>query len=70
MPKCGDSVIADAGAFGDGDRACRVSPAARLVVAAMTATGHTIGDPADAGVLNVAGLDPSLPLVVNGFIRS
>ncbi|MEU4331958.1 TROVE domain-containing protein [Nonomuraea dietziae] len=47
-----------------------VSPSARVVVAAMTATGHTIGDPADAGVLNIAGLDASLPLVVNGFIRN
>ncbi|MDF5758165.1 TROVE domain-containing protein [Spongiactinospora sp. TRM90649] len=46
-----------------------VNPDARVVVAAMTAAGHTIGDPRDAGVLNVAGLDASLPLVVNGFFR-
>ncbi|TMR97515.1 TROVE domain-containing protein [Nonomuraea basaltis] len=43
---------------------------ARVIVAAMTAAGYSIGDPADAGVLNVAGLDASLPLIVNGFIRS
>ncbi|MFI7709107.1 TROVE domain-containing protein [Nonomuraea sp. NPDC049480] len=43
---------------------------ARVVVAAMTAAGYSIGDPADAGVLNMAGLDASLPLIVNGFIRS
>ena len=43
---------------------------ARVVVAAMTAAGYSIGDPADGGVLNVAGLDASLPLVVNGFIRA
>ncbi|MDF5751840.1 TROVE domain-containing protein [Spongiactinospora sp. TRM90649] len=41
----------------------------RLVVAAMTPAGYSIGDPNDARVLNVAGLDASLPLVVNGFIR-
>ncbi|MFI7702465.1 hypothetical protein [Nonomuraea sp. NPDC049480] len=42
----------------------------RVVVAAMTAAGYSIGDPRDEGVLNVAGLDASLPLIVNGFIRS
>ncbi|MEU1883447.1 TROVE domain-containing protein [Streptosporangium sp. NPDC020072] len=47
-----------------------VNPQARVVVASMTATGHTIGDPGDGGVLNVAGLDASLPMVVNGFIRA
>jgi 60 kDa SS-A/Ro ribonucleoprotein len=46
-----------------------VNPDARVVVAAMTAAGHSIGDPKDDGVLNVAGLDASLPLVVNGFVR-
>ncbi|GII65653.1 RNA-binding protein [Sphaerisporangium krabiense] len=47
-----------------------VSAAARVIVASMTATGHSIGDPRDDGVLNIAGLDASLPLVVNGFIRA
>ncbi|GAA2413579.1 hypothetical protein [Nonomuraea africana] len=46
-----------------------ISGNTRVVVAAMTATGHTIGDPHDGGVLNMAGLDASLPLVVGGFIR-
>ncbi|MEV4170286.1 TROVE domain-containing protein [Nonomuraea sp. NPDC049709] len=46
-----------------------VNPDARVVVAAMTAAGHSIGDPKDGGVLNVAGLDASLPLIVNGFVR-
>ncbi|GGT98342.1 RNA-binding protein [Actinomadura citrea] len=41
----------------------------RVVVAAMAANGHRIGDPRDEGVLNMAGLDASLPMVVNGFIR-
>ncbi|MFI6485289.1 hypothetical protein ACIBH1_45775 [Nonomuraea sp. NPDC050663] len=43
---------------------------ARVVVASMTAAGHTISDPRDAGVLNMAGIDASLPMVVGGFIRS
>ncbi|MFD1933691.1 MULTISPECIES: TROVE domain-containing protein [Nonomuraea] len=47
-----------------------VSPDARAVVVAMTAAGYTIGDPEDDGVLNVAGLDASLPMVINGFVRS
>ncbi|MEV1173613.1 TROVE domain-containing protein [Nonomuraea sp. NPDC049784] len=48
----------------------KINPLARVVVAAMTAAGYSIGDPKDDGVLNVAGLDASLPLVVNGFVRS
>lgn len=47
-----------------------VSPGARAVVAAMTATGHTVGDPKDPGVLNIAGFDATLPQLVTGFIRS
>lgn len=47
-----------------------VSPGVRVVVASMAANGLTIGDPGDRGVLNMAGMDASLPLVVNGFVRS
>lgn len=47
----------------------RYNPNARVVIAAMTAAGHTIGEPGDAGVLNIAGMDASLPKVVTGFIR-
>jgi 60 kDa SS-A/Ro ribonucleoprotein len=47
----------------------RYNPSARVIVAAMAATGHTIGEPGDDGVLNVAGMDASLPKVVTGFIR-
>ncbi|MBT2229762.1 TROVE domain-containing protein [Nonomuraea sp. NEAU-A123] len=47
----------------------RVNRDARVVVAAMTAAGYSIADPKDAGVLNVIGLDASLPLIVNGFVR-
>jgi 60 kDa SS-A/Ro ribonucleoprotein len=35
----------------------------------MTATGTMIADPADEGVLNVAGLDSSLPRLITGFVR-
>lgn len=41
----------------------------RVVLAAMAANAHTVGDPRDEGVLNMAGLDASLPMVVNGYIR-
>jgi 60 kDa SS-A/Ro ribonucleoprotein len=47
----------------------RYNPEARVVVAAMAAVGHTIGEPEDPGVLNVVGMDASLPKVVTGFIR-
>jgi len=46
-----------------------VNPSARAIVASMTATGHSIGDPKDLGVLNIAGLDASLPTLVTGYIR-
>jgi 60 kDa SS-A/Ro ribonucleoprotein len=47
----------------------RCNPATRVIVAAMVAVGHTIGEPGDPGVLNLAGMDASLPKVVAGFIR-
>lgn len=47
----------------------RYNPDARVVIAAMAAAGHTIGEPGDPGILNVAGMDASLPKVVTGFIR-
>lgn len=46
-----------------------VNPAVRVVVVSMTATGHSIADPADDNVLQVAGLDSSLPMVLSGFLR-
>ena len=46
-----------------------VNPAARVVIVSMTATGHTIADPGDPGVLNVAGLDGALPTVITGYFR-
>jgi len=47
----------------------RCNPGARVAVASMTAAGHSIGEPQDAGVLNIAGMDAALPTVVAGFIR-
>ncbi len=46
-----------------------VNPRVRVVVVSMTATGMMIADPADEGVLNVAGLDSSLPRLITGFVR-
>ncbi|MEV0231608.1 TROVE domain-containing protein [Nonomuraea sp. NPDC050786] len=45
------------------------NPEARVVVAAMTAVGYTVADSQLRGVLNVAGMDASLPLIINGFVR-
>ncbi len=42
---------------------------ARLVVVGMTATRSTIGDPRDAGVLDVVGLSTDTPRLVADFIR-
>jgi 60 kDa SS-A/Ro ribonucleoprotein len=41
----------------------------KVVVAATTATGHSIGDPTDRDVLQVAGFSADVPLVVNDFLR-
>jgi 60 kDa SS-A/Ro ribonucleoprotein len=46
-----------------------VNPDARVIVASMTAAGHTIADPRDEGVLQVAGFDAALPQLVSGFLR-
>jgi 60 kDa SS-A/Ro ribonucleoprotein len=46
-----------------------VSAGARCVVASLTAAGHSIADPRDKGVLNIAGFDASLPRIVTEFVR-
>jgi 60 kDa SS-A/Ro ribonucleoprotein len=46
-----------------------VNPRVRVVVVSMTATGVMIAESADEGVLNVAGLDSSLPRLITGFVR-
>jgi 60 kDa SS-A/Ro ribonucleoprotein len=42
---------------------------AKLVVVAMAANGHTIGDPGDAGVMNVVGFDTATPQLVADFVK-
>jgi 60 kDa SS-A/Ro ribonucleoprotein len=43
---------------------------AKLVVNGMTATGFSIADPNDAGMLDVVGFDTSTPSVVAEFART
>lgn len=45
-----------------------VNPKVRVIVVAMTASGYQINEPGDSGVLNVAGLDASLPQMVTGYL--
>lgn len=40
---------------------------ARLVVVGMTATGFTIADPTDPGMLDVVGFDTTAPQIISGF---
>jgi 60 kDa SS-A/Ro ribonucleoprotein len=47
----------------------RMGIAARLVVAAMTATGRSIADPADPGQLDVSGFDAAVPQLLADFSR-
>ncbi|NEA33495.1 TROVE domain-containing protein [Streptomyces sp. SID13031] len=42
---------------------------ARLIVVAMTATGRTIADPHDAGMLDVSGFDSAVPALISNFAR-
>ena len=42
---------------------------ARLIVVGMTSNGFTIGDPHDAGTLNVVGFSPEVPNLISDFIR-
>jgi 60 kDa SS-A/Ro ribonucleoprotein len=42
---------------------------ARLVVCAMSATSYSIADPSDAGMLDIVGLDASVPELIASFAR-
>jgi 60 kDa SS-A/Ro ribonucleoprotein len=42
----------------------------RNVVAALTSTGHSIGDTGDALTLQCVGLDSSLPEIIRGFVNA
>ncbi|MEV0076991.1 TROVE domain-containing protein [Nocardia neocaledoniensis] len=44
-----------------------VNPRAKLVVVGMTATRFSIADPADAGMLDVAGFDAAVPSLLADF---
>lgn len=43
---------------------------AKLVVVAMASTRTTIGDPGDAGTLNVVGFDTSVPQIIVEFLST
>ncbi|GAB3699726.1 TROVE domain-containing protein [Mariniluteicoccus flavus] len=43
--------------------------AAKLVVVGMTATGFTVADPDDGGMLDVVGFDAGAPAVIGDFVR-
>lgn len=43
---------------------------AKLIVAGTTATGFTIADPNDAGMLDVVGFDAACPAVMADFVRN
>jgi 60 kDa SS-A/Ro ribonucleoprotein len=42
----------------------------RNVVAAMTGTGHSVGDPKDPLTLQCVGLDATIPEVIRGFVSA
>ena len=42
----------------------------KVVCAATTATGASIGDPADPDTLQISGFDASVPLAIEAFLRS
>jgi 60 kDa SS-A/Ro ribonucleoprotein len=42
---------------------------AKLIVVGMTATGFSIADPNDAGMLDVVGFDSSCPAIMADFVR-
>jgi len=46
----------------------RTGIAAKLAVVALTSTGFTIADPADAGMLDVVGFDSAAPALIGDFV--
>ena len=48
----------------------QVGSPVRNVVVAMTATGHSIGDPRDPLTLQCVGLDATIPEVIRGFVNA
>lgn len=47
----------------------RFNPKARMVVMAMSASGNTIADPSDAGMMDVVGFDASVPTLLAAFAQ-
>lgn len=47
----------------------KVNPEAKMIVVGMTATGFTIADPKDSGMLDVVGFDTAAPQVMQEFIK-
>jgi 60 kDa SS-A/Ro ribonucleoprotein len=47
----------------------RMGIPAKLVVVGMASNGFSIADPADAGMMDVAGFDASAPEIISQFIR-
>lgn len=47
----------------------KINPKAKLIVVGMTATGFTIADPKDSGMMDVVGFDTSAPQIMEAFIR-
>jgi 60 kDa SS-A/Ro ribonucleoprotein len=43
---------------------------AKVVVCGVTATGFTLADPNDAGMLDVVGFDSAAPNLIADFVRS
>src|SRR5437867_10199795 len=43
---------------------------AKAVVVGMTSNGFTLADPDDRGMLDVVGLDTTVPAVIADFVRS
>ena len=41
---------------------------AKIIVVAMTSNGFTIADPADSGMLDIAGFDSAAPEVISNFV--
>lgn len=48
----------------------KMGRAAKLCVVGMTATGFTIADPNDAGMMDVVGFDTAAPQIMSDFARS
>ncbi len=47
----------------------KVNPEAKIAIMAMAANGFTIADPLDSGMIDMAGLDASVPSLLSTFAR-